>query len=688
MDAEVAHILVLEDDSTLREILEELLEDEGYRVTSAASSAGALEQVTQEDFDLLLFDIRMEGMDGLEALQRMRQRGHRFPSLAMTGFAGDDDPVRALKLGVGDYLRKPFQPEELLESVANLLSRHRQLRQTETSLAHVRQLALWASRVLAPDSGLPRRIDGLAEAMELMPAQAAELVLAGLVWAQKPDSFEAAEAPQRIAPWGRFLNSPTFAQPLEAQILGLAQASLEVEPEARMAEVIIGRHPGIFDPMLVAALDRLGAPSSQDSRRWLGLAQGLLAQGKKESAKEALEKVVGLTQGQPAVQACLSLADLSFGQPQTVAAWVRKGLELARQLGPMAAARAAQWGALLLRKSELPEAEAALREALGSLSALGLKAEAAIVELALGSTRPELLELLLRPEHEPQLAAELDFLFPHLCRTAPARYLRRLLLRYPWLARHPLLPAELQAAPEESQPVLRIVSFGGLQIYWGGSPIAEDVWRGPLVKYLFAFLARTARPIPENQILEAFWPDGHENSKRRLSGALSSIRRALNLATGLSLDPVVRSRNFYALHEELQVWYDLREFTEAQAQCDWARMQVLYQGPYLEGCYLEWAVTERGRLEDQWVQALLQMAGATLEKHPEQALEAVQKAVAIDPLQPAVQVMLLKAYLKLGQPERAVREYERLRQLLRHEMGLEPSLELMECYHRARLALP
>lgn len=672
----IAHILVLEDDETLREVLAELLEDEGYQVSAAGSAQQALELAGQLPLDFLIFDIRMEGMSGLEAFQRLRQLGFELPSLAITGFAGDEDPIRALRLGVGDYLRKPFQPEQLLESVARLLSQHQARSQSDRSLQELRRLAVWTAHQLTQNPELVERVEALGEAGELLPAEAAELVLAGLVAAQRPQSLQQADAPTRLKRWQEWVD--------------LSSVSLQFAPGEGLAERIQRRHPGVFDPHLVGALDRLRTAQNQDARGLLALAQGLLAQGQRAAAIQALEKAVELGELATAVRSCLMLGELAVPDAGAVGGWVRRAVDLARQQGPTAAARAMQSAALLMRRADLPEAEAALRQAGQRLSELGLVPEAALIELCLGARRSDLLELLLRPENEPQLAAEIDGLFPQLCLFAPPLALKRLLLRYPWLKhRHSeFLPPEVQEVAEPAQAVLRVEAFGGLRISWGGTLLEESLWRGPLVKYLLAFLVRSPRPVHETHILEAFWPDGHENSKRRLSGALSAIRRALAQATGNGQDPIVRSRDFFSLAELWPVWHDLHEFEKAQQKGDWARMQLLYQGPYLEGCYMDWAVLQRQKLEEEMIKALHQLSTATLENQPERSLEAAQRALSLDPCQQAAMLNAMRALLRLGQPEKAVRDFERFAQTLRRELEVEPTLELLECYQRARLALP
>lgn len=670
------HILILEDDETLRCALSDLLEDEGYFVGAASQAEEALMLAENQAFDFMIFDIRMAGMDGLEAFQRLRQRGFQFPSLAMTGFAGDDDPIRALKLGVGDYLRKPFQPEELLESVARLLARHRSRQEMERSQQELRSLTRWAGRCLTGESPFLDRLDALAEASELMPARAAELLITGLVAERDPGALESKTVPEGAQPWSQWVD--------------LARLSLTFPAGESLAERIQRKFPGRFEASLVASLDRMGPSASQDARGLLALAQGFLARGQLESARQALEKAAQVGQGQSAVEACLGLAELGLQQGAEVGAWVRRAVEMARGLGPIAAARATQWGALLLLKSQLPEAQAALRLALQQLQGLGLQAEAAVVELALGAQKPELVDLLLRPENEPQLAAEVDLLFPKFCQFASEISLRRLLLRYPWLGDHhpQLIPDRVQAQPSAPEQTLRFQTFGGFRVFWGGTLLDESLWRGPLVKYLLAFLIRSPKPVHETYLLEAFWPEGEERSRRRLSGALSAIRRALCQATGRAEDPIERSRDFLSLAKHWPVWHDLREFELAYQNNDATRMMMLYQGPYMEGCYMDWALAERQRIEEQLVAVLQKYATANLESHPELALEASQKALGLDPFQQQNQLCLMRAHLRLGQPEKAIREYERFAQLLQRELGMEPGLELLECFHRARLALP
>jgi two-component system response regulator MtrA len=122
------HILIVDDENTLRYFLKRTLEAEGYRVSEAADGQTALSLLERETFDLALVDLRMAGMDGLEVMRQFRQRSPETQIIIVTGFASVPSAVEALRHGAHDYLTKPFNTEELLASVADgLAQRHAQL---------------------------------------------------------------------------------------------------------------------------------------------------------------------------------------------------------------------------------------------------------------------------------------------------------------------------------------------------------------------------------------------------------------------------------------------------------------------------------------------------------------------------------------------------------------------------------
>ena len=106
-------ILVVDDEESHRIMLRAVLKEEGYRVTEAADGTDAVKAVETEAFDLILMDIRMTNMDGIEALTEIRKISPLVPVLIMTAYASVKTAVEALKAGAFDYVTKPLDIEEL-----------------------------------------------------------------------------------------------------------------------------------------------------------------------------------------------------------------------------------------------------------------------------------------------------------------------------------------------------------------------------------------------------------------------------------------------------------------------------------------------------------------------------------------------------------------------------------------------
>ena len=120
------HLLIVDDDDRIRELLKEYLARAGFRVTAAAGGAPARRLLVTLDFDLAVFDVMMPGEDGFSLTRWLReQRGvaGRTPVLMLTARTEAADRIEGLKLGVDDYLGKPFEPEELLLRIEAILRR-------------------------------------------------------------------------------------------------------------------------------------------------------------------------------------------------------------------------------------------------------------------------------------------------------------------------------------------------------------------------------------------------------------------------------------------------------------------------------------------------------------------------------------------------------------------------------------
>lgn len=104
-------------------LLKKALQEEGYAVTTAADGKTALEMAQASQFELILLDIMLPGMDGFQVAQRLRGEGNRVPILMLTARDATPDIVQGLDLGADDYLTKPFSFEVLLARIRALLRR-------------------------------------------------------------------------------------------------------------------------------------------------------------------------------------------------------------------------------------------------------------------------------------------------------------------------------------------------------------------------------------------------------------------------------------------------------------------------------------------------------------------------------------------------------------------------------------
>ena len=118
-----ARILLVEDEPSLARGLLFNLEAEGYAVTHADSGEKALDAFDRESFSLLVLDLSLPGIDGLEVCRQIREKSPRLPSLILTARAQERDRVKGLAAGADDYLTKPFSLDEFLLRIKGMLRR-------------------------------------------------------------------------------------------------------------------------------------------------------------------------------------------------------------------------------------------------------------------------------------------------------------------------------------------------------------------------------------------------------------------------------------------------------------------------------------------------------------------------------------------------------------------------------------
>jgi two-component system phosphate regulon response regulator OmpR len=122
--ADKPHILVVDDDTRLRGLLNTFLSQKGFRVSTASNAAEARQRLSALDFDLIVLDVMMPGETGLEFAGELR-RTDDVPILMLTAMGETKDRIAGLETGVDDYLGKPFEPIELLLRIQNVLKRNR-----------------------------------------------------------------------------------------------------------------------------------------------------------------------------------------------------------------------------------------------------------------------------------------------------------------------------------------------------------------------------------------------------------------------------------------------------------------------------------------------------------------------------------------------------------------------------------
>ena len=117
------HLLVVDDDASVREALALVLGIDGFDVTTAEDGREAIRTLERRQTDAVILDVLMPGLDGLEVCRRMRARGDRTPVLMLTARAEVSERVAGLEAGADDYLAKPFAREELIARLRALLRR-------------------------------------------------------------------------------------------------------------------------------------------------------------------------------------------------------------------------------------------------------------------------------------------------------------------------------------------------------------------------------------------------------------------------------------------------------------------------------------------------------------------------------------------------------------------------------------
>ncbi len=160
-----AHVLVAEDDQRQAELLRQYLRAAGHQVTIVHDGRAALVQARRQPPDLLILDVMMPGMDGLEVCRALR-RDSDLMVLMLTARSSEDDLLAGLELGADDYLTKPYSPRELVARVRTLLRRRRPVGPEGAEVSVVGPLTVDAGR---------HRVEVTGQVVECTPGEFAIL---------------------------------------------------------------------------------------------------------------------------------------------------------------------------------------------------------------------------------------------------------------------------------------------------------------------------------------------------------------------------------------------------------------------------------------------------------------------------------------------------------------------------------
>jgi two-component system nitrogen regulation response regulator NtrX len=128
-------VLIIDDEPGIRELLGQILGDEGYETTAVASGEEGLEVLDRELIDLVLLDIWLPGIDGIGVLRRLREQGHSVPVIVISGHASGEQAVAAIREGAQDFLEKPLSYDRVVVSVGNALRRSQLERRVRETLS-------------------------------------------------------------------------------------------------------------------------------------------------------------------------------------------------------------------------------------------------------------------------------------------------------------------------------------------------------------------------------------------------------------------------------------------------------------------------------------------------------------------------------------------------------------------------
>lgn len=776
MSLEPIRILLIEDEPDLRETLAELLEERDYHVETVPSSEAAVSLARDKSFDVVITDIRTEGQyDGLSALEKVKEQQPEVAGVVITGYSTEDYALRAVKLKVEDYLKKPFQLTDFIQRIEAIASQKRKSKEEAHQRERFRKTLLWFAEQIA-SAGSPHAhtqaeqlmesVKRLAEKLNLGQELSQELLIAGaLTYAQEmmglelPDYIQLTLPPSVLSAlhhrherWdgqGEPDGLKGDEIPLASRVLRLA-LELASRQDQKAGDLAAAK-PGEFDPELVELFDR-----EMEMRHVTGDARTLLAVGLALEDAGEFEKALStfrlLAQDYPGTRSEVfgSLGEARMnrtrGDLEGAIQSARRAFSLAKRQGPTLAGECGLQTGILLSQLNHESGRKILTEAARLLNDVRDVGGKAVSVLALahfwGLEGPVdvAARTLLSPECTPDFQASshwlarflvggssfheslAETLLSKLAQDSPSSIIgacRDTSLPGPSRARAlvalgkhvsgPLLERlaeELKSdgSPEVREavvnlnegektshlPTLRLSCLGGFRVHRGESRL-DSGWRRLKPKFFLAYLASLGnRAHSDEALVEVFWPGDADKGRASLRAALSYLRRELQ-PDGMDLNYFLKPPGNVQLNPELPLWFDLVEMEKAVARMRQLNssgqrekavataryVAKLYEGPFLDNCYMDWAISIRERTDLGAAEALtLLTEWCEGTQRFDEAVEFGQRLLQLDPSVESVHTQLVRIYLSQEKTAEARRQYERCEKALREELDVEPSEEL------------
>jgi CheY-like chemotaxis protein len=309
-------ILLLEDDSDMRSLLERILSYQDYDVTSVDTGFAAIEAVKTTHFDLIVADVRVDGPDGIEVLSEAKKDRPDVGTLAVSGYSSLEDDARAERLGVGGFLRKPFETQRFLELVQQQLHKRAKKRKERNLEQEVASVYLTTLNTLFQAYGATpqaEQVERIGRAREMAMKLGIASGLEGLVLQQVAAAAALAVMPARVVGelcktltemtpivdslsealhYYEWPNDHDPRPPLEARIVRLVKAVVEgAELDgAGMDKELVGFLRSEESLPQVGSAPKAGAPRQSES--FLAIAQTLERAGDIQGANAAYKELL------------------------------------------------------------------------------------------------------------------------------------------------------------------------------------------------------------------------------------------------------------------------------------------------------------------------------------------------------------------------------------------------------------